>query len=137
MFTPCSGTIFRCFSTGYLALAAAGIELAEKMIAMERPSVIVHYGDLPDSGRAVIGRARQWGIPVILLQHGLYEETSHYFNHSPSDIGPHLEAAAPYCPLPDVSVVSDRFTAVILTGRGMLPARVGAGLGPAEIRCHN
>lgn len=109
------------FSVGYLALMAAYIELAGRMLALEKPSVIVHYGDLPDSGRAVIGLAKAGGIPTILLQHGLYEETSHYFNHSPSDIGPRLEASAPYCPIPDFSIVSDGFTARIFTERGRFP----------------
>ncbi len=88
------------FSCSYLAMIIVLIETAERMVAAEKPDIVVHYGDLPESGRAVIAAARRKGIPVLLLQHGLYDRYSHYFNHIESDIGPDKEAAAPYCPIP-------------------------------------
>jgi glycosyltransferase involved in cell wall biosynthesis len=106
------------FSRSYLAMIVAFIEMAERMIEAENPAVIVHYGDLPDSGRAVIARAKARDIPVLLLQHGLYGRYSHYFNHIESDIGHNREAVAPYCPAPDKFAVSDGYTKEILVKRG-------------------
>ncbi len=106
------------FSTPHLALMITFIEIAKRMIITEDPAVIIHYGDLPDSGRAVIAAAKAKSIPVILLQHGLYENWNPYFNHIGADIGTGKEATAPYCPIPDKFAMSDVYTRDILIERG-------------------
>jgi len=106
------------FSTSHLVLIVSFIEMAERMLKTENPDVIIHYSDLPDSGRAVIAVAGARNIPVILLQHGLYERWHPYLNHIETDIGSDRQASAPYCPVPDKFAVSDGYTRDILIEQG-------------------
>ncbi|MDD4874186.1 MAG: CDP-glycerol glycerophosphotransferase family protein [Dehalococcoidales bacterium] len=108
------------FSSGYLAMMLAYIELAKRMISEERPSAIIHYGDLPDCGRAVFAISKTSNIPSILLQHGLYDNYSPYFNHLKSDIGDNSRSNI-CCPIPDKFAISDSYTRNILVKRGNFP----------------
>ena len=108
------------FSRSYLTMIIAIIEMAKRMVEVENPDAIIHYADLPDTGRAVIASARLKGIPTLLLQHGLYDRYYPYFNHIESDIGHNGEVSAPYCPIPDKLAISNGYTKDILVRYGKI-----------------
>jgi hypothetical protein len=109
------------FSRQYLTLLMAIIEAAKRMVAIESPDAIMLGGESFTAGRSVIASARAKGIPTLLLQHGLYDRYQQYYNHIKADIGPHKEASAPYCPLPDKLAMSDGYTKDILVKQGKIP----------------
>jgi hypothetical protein len=109
------------FSRQYLTLLMAIIETTKRMVAIESPDAIMLGGESFTAGRSVIASARAKGIPTLLLQHGLYDRYSQYYNHIKADIGPHKEASAPYCPLPDKLAMSDGYTRDILVKQGKIP----------------
>jgi hypothetical protein len=109
------------FSRQYLTLLIAIIEAAKRMVAIESPDAIMLGGESFNPGRSIIASARAKGIPTLLLQHGLYDRYQQYYNHTKADIGPHKEASAPYCPLPDKFAMSDGYTRDILVKQGKIP----------------
>ena len=109
------------FSRRYLTMLIAVIEAAKRMVAIESPDAIMLGGESYNAGRAVIASAKSKGIPTLLLQHGSYDRYALYYNHIEADFGPHKEASAPYCPLPDKFAVSDGFTKDIFMKYGKMP----------------
>jgi len=109
------------FSRQYLTLLVAIIEAAKHMVAIESPDAIMLGGESFTAGRSVIASARAKEIPTLLLQHGLYDRYQQYYNHIEADIGPHKEASAPYCPLPNKFAMSDGYTKDILVKQGKIP----------------
>lgn len=84
------------------------------------PGAAVTYAEAGGWGRALVLEARRRGIPSVGLQHGFIYRHWLNYRHAPDEIAPLGPAAG--CPIPDRTLVFDRYAEATLRDAGHFPA---------------
>jgi hypothetical protein len=84
-----------------------------------RPRVALTYAEAGGWGRALVIAARQRGIPVCGIQHGFIHRHWMNYLHDPDEMAP--SAGLPGCPIPDLTLLFDRFAQQHLERQGGFP----------------
>ena len=84
------------------------------------PGAAVTYAEAGGWGRALMLEARRRGIPSIGLQHGFIYRHWLNYRHEPDEIAPLGSDAG--CPIPDRTLVFDRYAEATLRDAGHFPA---------------
>lgn len=81
------------------------IKMARKLIKIEEPDVIILLNEFGYWERAIIAAAKMEGIPTIALQHGAITLQNLSYSYTRDEIDINLDFRAPFCPLPDKTLV--------------------------------
>ena len=96
-----------------------------------RPGSVVTYAEAGGWGRALILEARRRGIPSVGLQHGFIYRHWLNYRHEPDEIAPQDGDGG--CPIPDRTLVFDRYAEAHLRATGHFPAEAIAVTGNARL----
>ncbi len=84
------------------------------------PGAVVTYAEAGGWGRALVLEARRRGIPSVGLQHGFIYRHWLNYRHEPDEMQP--EGRDRGCPIPDRTLVFDRYAESHLRDAGHFPA---------------
>jgi len=84
------------------------------------PGAAVTYAEAGGWGRALVLEARRRGIPSVGLQHGFIYRHWLNYRHEPDEFGRIADDAG--CPIPDKTLVFDRYAEAHLADAGHFPA---------------
>jgi hypothetical protein len=95
------------------------------------PGAVVTYAEAGGWGRALVLEARRRGIPSVGLQHGFIYRHWLNYRHEPDELRP--VGADRGCPIPDRTLLFDRYAEAYLRDAGRYPAAALAVTGNARL----
>lgn len=97
------------------------IQMARKMIKSEKPDLIILLNEFFWWERSLLIAAKMEGVPTIALQHGVIHPNHNSYFYTKEDIDPRGDFRAPFCPLPDITLVYGPHYKDILTKHSSYP----------------
>lgn len=81
------------------------IQMARKMIQSEKPDLIVLINESFWWERTLLIAAKIEGVPTLAIQHGVISPYDIRYSYTKDEINSSGEIRAPFCPIPDITLV--------------------------------
>jgi len=103
----------KIFFSYHVLQALVYMDIAERMLADEKPKAVIVAGEHSDSGRAIVAVGRRMGIPTMAIQHGFFTYENAMYYNDPKEISD--DVALGYKPLADRFAVYGPWAADVLS----------------------
>ena len=98
------------------------IQMARKMIQSEKPDLVVLLNEFFWWERSLLIAAKMEGVPTLALQHGVISLQHNSYSYTEDEIDVGGDFRAPFCPIPDVTLVYGPHYKDMLTKLSSYPA---------------
>ncbi len=98
-----------------LPYAVKRIEISKQMLEKQQPSLVLLVNEYGIFERSLLIAAKEKNIPTVAIQHGNISRYSNGYIFAKDEVSPDGDIRAPFCPIPDKTLVFGEYYKGILT----------------------